>query len=113
MTEADKVDLDDDLRVLRGDPDMEQRHMVQGLLRGALRSWSRFNPDQIAQALKGETPFAQEMSDEQVQAENLGDEKPARDVLMRANPDSKEQIQAWHNELLHRLPPRDKEREEM
>jgi hypothetical protein len=53
------------------------------------------------------------MSDEQVQAENLGDEKPARDVLMRANPDSKEQIQAWHNELLHRLPPRDKEREEM
>lgn len=113
MTEADKVDLDDDLRVLRGDPDMEQRHMVQGLLRGALRSWSRFNPDQIAQALKGETPFAQEMSDEQVQAEKLGDEKPARDVLMRANPDSKEQIQAWHNELLDRLPPRDKEREEM
>jgi hypothetical protein len=52
------------------------------------------------------------MTDEQIQAEGLDDEKPARDVLMRKNLADVELLQRWMDVLSDQTPVQDRRQEE-
>lgn len=118
MTDADKVDHDDETEVLRGDPDMNQREMESALRRNR---GSRFSDGLLRElreraardtAMKRDTPFSREMTDEQIQAEGLDEEKPARDVLMRKNLADVELLQRWMDVLSDQTPVQDRRQEE-
>lgn len=118
MTDADKVDHDDETEVLRGDPDMSLNQMQSAVRRNRR---SLFSDDLLRElreradrneAMKRDTPFSREMTDEQIEAEGLDEKKSARDVLMRKNLSEVELLQRWMDVLSDQTPVQDRRQEE-